>query len=148
MPVLAKQQTTNLEHLCAKAGLRMTDQRRVIAQVLSSANDHPDVEELHRRIHAKNSRISISTVYRTLRLLEKKGILERHDFKTGRGHYEPVTDEHHDHLINADSGEVIEFHCEEIEKLQERIAHEHGLRLIGHRLELYAVPLDSKRASR
>ena len=148
MPGLVKQQPTQLERLCAKAGLRMTDQRRVIARVLANAHDHPDVEELHRRIHKKDSRISISTVYRTLRLLEENGILQRHDFKTGRGHYEPATGEHHDHLINAETGEVIEFHCEDIERLQEKIAQDHGLRLVGHRLELYAVPIRSKRTNR
>ena len=147
MPGIVKQNTTDLERICASAGLRMTDQRRVIAQVLSSADDHPDVEELHRRIHKLDSRISISTVYRTLRILEEKGILVRHDFKTGRGHYEPVKGEHHDHLINVESGEVIEFRCEDIEKLQEEIAREHGLKLVGHRLELYAVPLESKRTN-
>jgi Fur family ferric uptake transcriptional regulator len=132
---------SRLERLCAERGMRMTGQRRVIARVLSEAEDHPDVEELHRRAHARDNRISLSTVYRTVRLLEDKGILERHDFGAGRARYEPASHEHHDHLINMKTGEVIEFKNEQIELLQEAVARELGFRLIGHRLELFGLPL-------
>lgn len=141
----AQHDQSRIEHLCAKAGLRMTAPRRAIARVLSSASDHPDVEELHRRVLKLDPKISLSTVYRTLRLLEQKGILERHDFSTGRSHYETTSTEHHDHLINVRTGKVTEFRCDDIERLQERIAHELGFKLVGHRLELYGVPLKSKR---
>ncbi|MEQ1648248.1 MAG: Fur family transcriptional regulator [Hyphomicrobiaceae bacterium] len=132
---------SSLETLCAQHGLRMTGQRRVIAQVLSDAVDHPDVEEVFRRANAVDRRISLSTVYRTLNLLASRGILERHDFGAGRAHYEDARRGHHDHLINLETGQVIEFENSEIEKLQERIARELGFRLIGHRLELFGVPL-------
>jgi len=117
------------------------EQRRVIARVLSEADDHPDVEEVYKRASEQDSRISIATVYRTMRLFEDAGIVERHDFGDGRARYEEATDEHHDHLINVKSGTVIEFQNEEIEQLQEKIARAHGLKLVGHRLELYGVPL-------
>lgn len=129
-----------LEELCAEKGMRMTEQRRVIARVLQSADDHPDVEELYRRSAAVDPNISISTVYRTVRLFEDIGIIERHDFGQGRARYEPLPEEHHDHLIDLRSGTVIEFRDEEIEKLQERIARKLGYKLVDHRLELYAVP--------
>ncbi len=132
---------SSIEDLCLKKGMRMTDQRRVIAKVLSGAEDHPDVEEVYRRSTAIDSGISIATVYRTVRLFEDAGILERHDFRDGRSRYETVTDEHHDHLIDVESGEVLEFHSEEIEALQEKIAREMGFRLVDHRMELYGVPL-------
>ncbi len=132
---------SRLERLCADRGMRMTGQRRVIAQVLSESGDHPDVEELHRRAAARDSRISLSTVYRTVRLLEEAGILERHDFGDGRARYEPAGHDHHDHLINMTTGEVIEFKNEQIERLQESVARELGFRLIGHRLELFGMPL-------
>ncbi|MFG1191716.1 MULTISPECIES: transcriptional repressor [Xanthobacter] len=122
--------------------MRMTEQRRVIARVLSGAQDHPDVEELHRRAVAIDDNISISTVYRTVKMLEDAGIIERHDFGDGRARYEQMPDEHHDHLIDLRSGQVIEFRSEEIEALQEQIARQLGFKLRGHRLELYAVPLD------
>ncbi|MFG1478436.1 Fur family transcriptional regulator [Xanthobacter sp. V4C-4] len=122
--------------------MRMTEQRRVIARVLSGAQDHPDVEELHRRAAAIDDNISISTVYRTVKMLEDAGIIERHDFGDGRARYEQMPDEHHDHLIDLRSGQVIEFRSEEIEELQEVIARRLGFKLRGHRLELYAVPLD------
>jgi len=128
-----------IELLCAKQGLRMTGQRRVIARVLCAAKDHPDVEEVHRRANEIDSRISLSTVYRTLKLFADKGILERHDFGLGRGRYEEAARGHHDHLIDVESGRVIEFRNESIEALQERIARELGFRLVGHRLELYGV---------
>ncbi|WP_370335433.1 Fur family transcriptional regulator [Parvularcula marina] len=131
-----------LEKLCAEKGLRMTEQRRVITRVLSLADDHPDVEEIHRRASELDDRISIATVYRTLKLLEDYEIVQRHDFQDGRSRYEEATEEHHDHLINVRTREVIEFVSEEIEALQEKIAREHGFRLVDHRLELYGVPLD------
>ena len=130
-----------LEKLCIEKGMRMTDQRRVIARVLSLADDHPDVEEIHRRAVEIDSRISIATVYRTMRLFEEAGVVERHDFQDGRSRYEEASEDHHDHLIDLRSGEVIEFVNEEIEKLQHRIAEEHGYKLVDHRLELYGVPL-------
>lgn len=138
----------DIEQLCAERGLRMTGQRRVIAEVLSAADDHPDVEELHRRAMDIDPKVSIATVYRTVRLFEEAGILERHDFGDGRARYEQVSEDHHDHLIDARSGRVIEFQSPEIEALQERIAEDLGYRLVGHRLELYAVPLDGKKKSR
>ncbi|MEQ9643671.1 MAG: Fur family transcriptional regulator [Alphaproteobacteria bacterium] len=133
--------SSRLEDLCNERGLRMTDQRRVVARVLSDAEDHPDVEQVYRRAIAYDPKISIATVYRTVRLFEEVGILARHDFGDGRARYEEVPQEHHDHLIDTTSDEVIEFHNEEIERLQEKIARDLGFRLIGHRLELYAVPL-------
>lgn len=123
--------------------MRMTGQRRVIARVLSEAEDHPDVEEVHRRASALDPRISLSTVYRTVRLFETSGILERHDFGDGRARYEQVSREHHDHLIDVDTGTVIEFRSEQIERLQEAIARELGYKLIDHRLELFGVALVS-----
>ena len=132
---------TRIEKLCIDRGMKMPDQRRIIARVLSLAEDHPDVEEVHRRAAAEDSRISIATVYRTMRLFEDAGIVERHDFGDGRARYEEAREEHHDHLINVKSGAVIEFHNEEIERLQEKIARQHGLKLIGHRLELYGVSI-------
>ncbi|RWX76835.1 transcriptional repressor [Neorhizobium lilium] len=131
-----------LEELCAEKGMRMTDQRRVIARILQESDDHPDVEELYRRSSKVDPRISISTVYRTVKLFEDEGIIERHDFRDGRSRYETVPEEHHDHMIDLNTGTVIEFRSAEIEALQERIAREHGFRLVGHRLELYGIPLD------
>ena len=131
-----------LEKLCAEKGIRMTDQRRVSARVLSQAHDHPDVEELYRRAHAVDPHISIATVYRTVRLFEESGIIERHDFRDGRSRYEEAPDTHHDHLIDMKSGKVVEFVDEEIERLQQAIARKLGYRLIDHRLELYGVPLE------
>jgi Fur family transcriptional regulator, ferric uptake regulator len=131
----------SLETLCAERGMRMTDQRRVIARILEDSDDHPDVEELYRRSSKVDAKISISTVYRTVKLFEDAGIIERHDFRDGRSRYETVPEEHHDHLIDLKTGTVVEFHSPEIEALQERIAREHGFRLVGHRLELYGIPL-------
>ena len=128
-----------LEKLCLEKGMRMTDQRRVIARVLSASDDHPDVEEVYRRATAIDSNISIATVYRTVRLFEEAGILERHDF---RSRYEEVPDVHHDHLIDLKSGKVFEFRNEEIEALQREVARRLGFKLVDHRLELYGVPLD------
>ncbi len=140
MPKIATRES-RLERLCTEQGMRMTGQRRIIARVLSESEDHPDVEELHRRAHARDNRISLSTVYRTVRLLEGAGILERHDFGDGRARYEVAGHDHHDHLINMKTGEVIEFKNAEIERLQEAVARELGFRLIGHRLELFGLPV-------
>jgi Fur family ferric uptake transcriptional regulator len=131
---------TRIEKLCADRGLRMTDQRRVIARVLSEATDHPDAEELYRRASSVDPHISIATVYRTVRLFEDAGILERHDFRDGRSRYEEMHESHHDHLIDVQTGTVIEFRNEEIERLQKRVAEELGFELVDHRLELYGVP--------
>lgn len=138
------QEPSAIERACAAKGMRMTEQRRVIARVLGASQDHPDVEELYRRAAAIDDKISISTVYRTVKLFEDAGIIERHDFREGRSRYEQVPDEHHDHLIDVNSGAVIEFRSEEIERLQEEIAKRHGFKLVGHRLELYAVRLKDK----
>jgi Fur family ferric uptake transcriptional regulator len=133
-----------IEKLCVDKGMRMTDQRRVVARVLSSATDHPDVEELYRRAHEVDPHISIATVYRTVRLFEESGIIERHDFRDGRSRYEQAPDEHHDHLIDMRTGKVIEFIDAEIEALQNAIARRLGFRLVDHRLELYGVPIEDK----
>ncbi|WP_264603662.1 Fur family transcriptional regulator [Rhodobium gokarnense] len=133
-----------IEEQCVAKGMRMTDQRRVIARVLESSEDHPDVEELYRRSVAVDPNISISTVYRTVKLFEDAGIIERHDFRDGRARYETVSEDHHDHLINLRTGEVVEFHDEEIERLQELIAKRLGFKVVDHRLELYALPLDEE----
>ncbi len=135
---------SDIEAQCAAKGMRMTEQRRTIARVLAGSEDHPDVEELYRRCAAVDPHISISTVYRTVKLFEDSGIIERHDFRDGRARYEQMPDTHHDHLINLRSGEVIEFQSEEIERLQAEIARRLGYKLVDHRLELYAVPLDDK----
>jgi Fur family ferric uptake transcriptional regulator len=135
----------SIEEACVAKGLRMTGQRRVIARVLGKSRDHPDVEELYKRASAIDDKISISTVYRTVRLFEDAGIIERHDFRKGRARYEQVPDEHHDHLIDLRSGKVIEFRSEDIERLQDEIARRYGYRIVDHRLELYAVPLRGKK---
>jgi Fur family ferric uptake transcriptional regulator len=141
MPALQQKALSRLERLCAEKRLRMTGQRRLIARILSDAKDHPNAEDVYRRANALDSRISLSTVYRTIRLFAAKGILERHDFGAGRGRYEAAARRHHDHLIDVESGRVIEFRNEEIEKLQERVARELGFSLVGHRLDLFGVPL-------
>jgi Fur family ferric uptake transcriptional regulator len=133
--------TDRIEQLCVDKGLRMTEQRRVIARVLSRADDHPDAEELHRRANEIDKGISLATVYRTVRLFEDAGIIERHDFRDGRSRYEESPEDHHDHLIDMNSGEVVEFFDEEIERLQEAIARRLGYKLVDHRLELYGVKL-------
>jgi len=133
-----------LEKLCAEKGLRMTEQRRIVARVLSAADDHPDVEELHRRAHELDPHISIATVYRTVRLFEEAGILTRHDFQGGRSRYEEAPETHHDHLIDMKTGKVVEFVDEDIEALQTAIARKLGYRLVDHRLELYGVPVDDQ----
>jgi len=139
-----ERQPTDIESLCAAKGMRMTEQRRTIARVLAESVDHPDVEELYRRCSRVDDRISISTVYRTVRLFEDAGIIERHDFREGRARYETSSEGHHDHLINLRTGDVIEFKSEEIERLQAEVARRLGYKLVDHRLELYAVPLDEK----
>jgi len=130
-----------IEKLCVERGMRMTEQRRVIARVLSQAQDHPDVEELYRRASAIDPHISIATVYRTVRLFEEAGVVEKHDFGDGRSRYEEAGDDHHDHLIDTRSGDVIEFFDAEIEKLKSEIARRLGFELVGHKLELYGKPI-------
>ena len=134
----------DVEALCHAKGLRITDQRKIIARVLSDSEDHPDVEALHARAAAIDPGISIATVYRTVRLFEESGILERHDFGDGRARYEAAAEGHHDHLIDIETGQVIEFVDVELEVLQREIAERLGFRLVDHRMELYAVPLNRK----
>ncbi|NQU55962.1 MAG: transcriptional repressor [Rhodospirillales bacterium] len=136
---------SRIEQICIDRGMKMTGQRRVIAQVLSGSDDHPNVDEVYRRASIIDPKISIATVYRTVRLFEEANILEKHDFGDGSARYEEATDDHHDHLINIQSGVVIEFHNEEIEALQSKIAERHGMKLVGHRLELFGVPLDDNK---
>jgi Fur family ferric uptake transcriptional regulator len=132
-----------IERLCLERGLRMTGQRRVVARVLSEADDHPDAEEVYRRASKLDPKISIATVYRTLRIFEDAGILQRLEFGDGRARFERAESDHHDHLIDTESGKVIEFQNEQLEDLQEKIAAELGFRLVGHRMELYGVPLQN-----
>ena len=132
---------SKIEKLCIEKGLKMTGQRRVIAQTISDADDHPDVEEIYKRAAKNDENISIATVYRTVRMFEEAGIIAKHDFGDGKARYEESSEEHHDHLINIKNGKIIEFHNEEIERLQNEVAKKLGYKLIGHRLELYAVPL-------
>lgn len=134
----------DIEALCAEKGLRITEQRRVIARVLSEAEDHPDVERVHERSSAIDPGISIATVYRTVRLFEEAGILERHDFGDGRSRYEAAPEAHHDHLVDVETGNVIEFVDPELEQLQKQIAEKLGFRLVDHRMELYGVAIDRK----
>jgi Fur family ferric uptake transcriptional regulator len=136
--------SSRLEQLCEQLGMRMTDQRRVIARVLSASDDHPDVEELHRRSVAVDPRISIATVYRTVRMFEENGILSRLDLGDGRARYEEMPESHHDHLIDTRSGKIIEFNDPELEALQEKIAARLGYKLVDHRLELFGVQLEDK----
>jgi len=133
--------STEIEKLCIEKNMRMTDQRRIIARVLSDADDHPDVEEVYRRATEIDSQISIATVYRTVRLFEEADILERHDFRDGRSRYELVTESHHDHMIDIESGEVIEFVDDKIEQLQKAIAKKIGYKLVDHRMELYGIKI-------
>ena len=134
---------SSIEEKCKKKGVRLTDQRKVIAKVMSDSKekygskDHPDVDELHKRVSLIDKKISIATVYRTVKLLEESGIIERHDFKEGKSRYEPSTEEHHDHLIDINSGEIIEFVDKDIEKLQNEVAKKLGYKLVDHKLELY-----------
>ena len=142
MSEVSLHQPIDLEQLCAERGLRITEQRRVIARVLSESDDHPDVEQLHRRAADIDPKISIATVYRTVRLFEEAGILDRHDFGDGRARYEAAPEAHHDHLIDVETGKVIEFVDPELEALQRQIAAKLGYRLVDHRMELYGVRLD------
>lgn len=137
-------QRIDIEALCAQKGLRITEQRRVIARVISDSDDHPDVETLHERASAIDSGISIATVYRTVRLFEEAGILDRHDFGDGRSRYEAAPEAHHDHLIDVETGKVIEFVDPELEALQKVIAERLGYRLVDHRMELFGVALSRK----
>ena len=137
-----------IEKLCQERGLRMTEQRRIIARVLSGSDDHPDVEELHRRAHDIDSKISIATVYRTVRLLEESGILSRLDLGDGRARYEEQTDEHHDHLIDVESGKIIEFFDEELEELKKKVAEKMGYKLVDHRLELFGTQMSKAAADK
>ncbi len=132
---------SHLEQLCQEKGLKMTEQRRIIARVLSDSQDHPDVRAVHRRASQIDPKISLATVYRTLRLFEEANILDRHEFKDGRSRYEKASCEHHHHLIDMHTGHIIEFHDDQIEALQKEIAKNLGYALVGHRLELYGVPL-------
>ncbi|MCH2037895.1 MAG: transcriptional repressor [Rickettsiales bacterium] len=133
---------STLEQRCIDKNIKMTGQRRVIAQVIEESDDHPDVEEVYARSSQKDSKISIATVYRTVKLLEENGLIEKHDFGEGKARYESIPDEHHDHLIDIRSGKVVEFYNEEIERLQEQIAENLGYKIVDHRLELYCVPID------
>ena len=140
--ILVKQRkVSSLQDLCIERGMKMTEQRRVIAEVLSESEDHPDVEQVYARSVKIDPRISIATVYRTVRLFEEAGLLDRLDFGDGRARYEQTSDDHHDHLIDVKSGEIIEFHDEEVESLQLQVARRLGYKLVGHRMELFGVPL-------
>tara|TARA_Y100000590_G_scaffold171842_1_gene196536 strand:+ start:794 stop:1204 length:411 start_codon:yes stop_codon:yes gene_type:complete len=129
--------STDIEKKCIEKGLRLTDQRKIVAKVMSESKDHPDVDELHNRVHKLDGKISIATVYRTVKLFEEAGIVEKHDFKGAKSRYEQATHEHHDHLIDINTGEITEFVDEDIEKLQKKVAEKLGYKLIDHRLELY-----------
>ena len=131
--------TETIEQRCIAKGVKLTDQRKVIAKVMSEAQDHPDVDELYNRVSKIDSKISIATVYRTVKLFEEAGILAKHDFKGGKARYEKLNESHHDHLIDVKTGEIIEFFDEEIEKLQEKVAEKYGYKLVDHKLELYGV---------
>lgn len=135
---------SRIEQMCMEKGMKMTGQRRVIAKVLSDSQDHPDVEEVYKRSSEVDPKISIATVYRTVRLFEEAGIVERLDFGDGRARYEEASEDHHDHLIDVQTGKVYEFHDEEIEELQRKIAEKLGFKLVDHRMELFGVPLDKK----
>ena len=129
--------SSDIENKCIKRGVRLTDQRKLIAKVMSEASDHPDVDELHKRVSKLDSKISIATVYRTVKLFEESGIVEKHDFKGNKARYEQAPKEHHDHLIDINTGEITEFVNEDIEKLQKQVAEKLGYKLVDHRLELY-----------
>ncbi len=135
---------SRIEELCIEKGLKMTEQRKIIARTISESTDHPDVEEIYKRAFEKDPNISIATVYRTVRMFEEAGIVSKHDFGEGRARYEENPSEHHDHLIDIRSGKIIEFHDKEIELLQEKIAKRLGYKIVDHRMELYAIPLDNE----
>ena len=129
--------SSDIENKCISKGVRLTDQRKLVAKVMSESKDHPDVDELHKRVSSIDDKISIATVYRTVKLFEESGIIERHDFKEGKSRYEPLTEEHQDHLIDINSGEIVEFVDKDIEDLQRKIAQKLGFKLVDHKLELY-----------
>ena len=129
--------SNDIEKKCFKKGVRLTEQRKIIAEVMSKADDHPNVDELHRRVNKLDQKISIATVYRTVKLFEESGIIAKHDFKGNKSRYEQTTEEHHDHLIDVNTGDIIEFVDEDIEKLQTKVAEKLGYKLVDHRLELY-----------
>ena len=131
--------TFNIEEKCKQKGVKLTDQRRLIAKIMSNSKDHPNVDELYKRVSALDSRISIATVYRTVKLFEEAGIIAKHDFKGGKARYEELSESHHDHLIDVKTGEIVEFVDEEIEKLQKKAAEKLGYQLIDHKLELYGI---------
>ena len=128
---------SNIENKCIKKGVRLTEQRKLVAKVMSESKDHPDVDELHKRVNKLDSKISIATVYRTVKLFEESGIVAKHDFKGNKARYEETTQEHHDHLIDINTGEITEFVNDDIEKLQKKVAEKLGYKLVDHRLELY-----------
>ena len=136
--------SSSIEDKCKKKGVRLTDQRRLIAKAMSESENHPDVDELHKQVSKHDSKISIATVYRTVKLFEEAGIVEKHDFKGAKSRYEQTSDEHHDHLIDINTGEIVEFVNEEIEKLQKQEAAKHGYNLVDHRLELYGSKIKKK----
>lgn len=146
--IVTQADTIDIAAICKENGLRLTAPRRIIVKVLSEATDHPDAVELHRRVTRLDPGISLATVYRTLKLLQDKGVLEKHNFGNGPARFEPADQDHHDHLINLETGQVIEFRSDEIERLQEEIARKHGFEIINHRLEIYVRPLKEKRARR
>ena len=131
--------SSDIETKCIEKGVRLTDQRKLVAKVMSDSNDHPDVNELHKRVSKIDSKISIATVYRTVKLFEEVGILTKHEFRGGKARYEEINEGHHDHLIDIKSGEIIEFVDDEIEKLQKKVAEKHGYTLVDHKLELYGI---------
>tara|TARA_B100000579_G_C22242303_1_gene581020 strand:+ start:118 stop:531 length:414 start_codon:yes stop_codon:yes gene_type:complete len=133
-----------IEQKCIKKGVKLTDQRKIIAKVMSESDDHPNVDELYKRVTKFDAKISIATVYRTVKLFEESGILTKHDFKGGKARYEELSEHHHDHLIDIKSGEIIEFVDEEIEKLQKKVAEKYGYNLVDHKLELYGIKKNHK----
>ena len=137
--------TETIEDKCLSKGVKLTDQRRIIAQVMSKSTDHPDVDELYKRVSKIDNKISIATVYRTVKLFEESGILTKHEFKGGKARYEELNEGHHDHLIDIKTGEIIEFVDDEIEKLQHKVAKKYGYKLVDHKLELYGIKLNSKK---
>ena len=136
--------TETIEQKCIDKGVKLTDQRRIIAKVMTESQDHPDVDELYNRVSKIDSKISIATVYRTVKLFEEAGIVAKHDFKGGKARYEQLNESHHDHLIDIKTGEIIEFVDNEIEKLQKKVAEKYGYKLVDHKLELYGVKKNSK----
>ena len=137
--------SSSIEDKCLKKGVRLTEQRKIIAKIMSESDDHPDVDELHKRVSKIDSKISIATVYRTVKLFEESGIVSKHDFKGNKSRYEQAPKEHHDHLIDVKTGEIIEFVNEDIEKLQNQVAEKLGYKLVDHRLELYGSKIKNKK---